>query len=133
MFNPVFISVAMTAQPPHLHLHHHQLQAAHRRRHRPHPIQQPHISSADTNSTTTATTATATTTTTTTSPPRDEKSRDISWSRDGLKENFCIFSVLILRSDVLVLRTISRVVSLSYKSHHCGHRPVKSLWETFPD
>jgi len=28
---------------------------------------------------------------------------------------------------------MSRVVNLSYKSHHCGHRPVKSLVVLDPD
>jgi len=50
----------------------------------------------------------------------------MSYSRAGLSRRS--FSVL-----VLVLSKMSRVVNLSHKSHHCGHRPVKSLWETFPD
>ena len=39
-------------------------------------------------------------------------------------------NVLIL---FLVLRKTSGIVNLSYKSHHCGRRPVKSQWEMFPD
>ena len=38
------------------------------------------------------------------------------------------FSVLIL---VSVLRKMSRVV-INLLYHHCGHKPVKSLCETFP-
>jgi len=63
---------------------------------------------------------------------RDGKSRHMPWSRDGLEAHFLSWSWNLTGFLVLVLRKVSTVVNLSY-THQCDHRPVKSLWKTFPD